>query len=154
MGIGLTRPSSAESRAQVRLVGASEAIGALEADIECAARTDAKVLITGETGVGKEVVARLIHERSARSSGPLVAVNCAGLPDSLLESELFGHGRGSFTGAYRDKLGLLEMASNGTVFLDEVGEMSVRMQVVLLRFLETGEIQRLGSDRPHMRSEE
>ena len=93
----------------------------------------------------------MIHERSARTSAALVTVNCAGLPDSLLESELFGHGRGSFTGAYRDKPGLLEMAPNGTVFLDEVGEMSVRMQVVLLRFLETGEIQRIGADRFHTR---
>jgi len=80
-----------------------------------------------------------------------VTLNCAGLPDSLLESELFGHVRGSFTGAYRDKPGLLEMAPNGTVFLDEVGEMSTRMQVVLLRFLESGEIQRVGADRSHMR---
>jgi transcriptional regulator with PAS, ATPase and Fis domain len=81
----------------------------------------------------------------------MVALNCAGLPDSLLESELFGHTRGSFTGAYRDKPGLLEMAPNGTVFLDEVGEMSTRMQVVLLRFLETGEIQRVGADRAQTR---
>src|SRR4051812_6803171 len=136
---------------EVRLVGRSEAIRAIEADIDCAARADAKVLITGETGVGKEVVARLIHHRSGRANGPLVTVNCAGLPDSLLESELFGHVRGSFTGAYRDKPGLLEMGANGTVFLDEVGEMSVRMQVVLLRFLETGEIQRIGADRSHTR---
>lgn len=133
------------------MIGRSEAIRAIEADIECAARSDAKVLITGETGVGKEVVARLIHHRSLRANGPLVTVNCAGLPDSLLESELFGHVRGSFTGAYRDKPGLLEMAPNGTVFLDEVGEMSMRMQVVLLRFLETGEIQRIGADRSHTR---
>jgi transcriptional regulator with PAS, ATPase and Fis domain len=124
---------------------------AVDTEIECAARTDAKVLVTGETGTGKEVVARLIHGRSARSSAPLVAVNCAGLPDSLLESELFGHARGAFTGAYRDKPGLLELAPNGTVFLDEVGEMSVRMQAVLLRFLETGELQRVGADRPHTR---
>src|SRR5262245_27494114 len=151
MGINNPRPSSVAPRSDVRLIGRSVAIRAIESDIECAARSDAKVLITGETGVGKEVVSRLIHERSARSSGPLVAVNCAGLPDSLLESELFGHGRGSFTGAYRDKPGLLEMAPNGTVFLDEVGEMSVRMQIVLLRFLETGEIQRIGADRPHTR---
>jgi transcriptional regulator with GAF, ATPase, and Fis domain len=122
---------------------------ALEADLERAARSDAKVLITGETGVGKEVVARLIHERSARIRAPLVALNCAGLPDSLLESELFGHVRGSFTGAYKDKPGLLESATGGTVFLDEVGEMSTRMQVVLLRFLESGEIQRVGADRAH-----
>jgi transcriptional regulator with GAF, ATPase, and Fis domain len=136
---------------EVSLVGRSEAIRAIEADVDCAARSDAKVLITGETGVGKEVVARLIHQRSARISAPLVTLNCAGLPDSLLESELFGHVRGSFTGAYRDKPGLLEMAPNGTVFLDEVGEMSMRMQVVLLRFLESGEIQRIGADRSHAR---
>ena len=136
---------------EVRLIGRSDAIRTLEADLECAARSDAKVLITGETGVGKEVVARLIHQRSARASAPLVTLNCAGLPDSLLESELFGHVRGSFTGAYRDKPGLLESAPNGTVFLDEVGEMSTRMQVVLLRFLESGEIQRIGADRSHTR---
>jgi len=136
---------------EVRLIGRSEAIRTIEADVECAARSDAKVLITGETGVGKEVVARLIHHRSARAAAPLVTLNCAGLPDSLLESELFGHVRGSFTGAYRDKPGLLEMAPNGTVFLDEVGEMSMRMQAVLLRFLESGEIQRLGADRSHTR---
>lgn len=134
-----------------RLIGRSEAIRAVEADIECAARSHAKVLITGETGVGKEVVARLIHQRSARASQQLVTVNCAGVPESLLESELFGHRRGSFTGAYRDKPGLLESAPNGTLFLDEVGEMTMRMQVVLLRFLETGEIQRIGADRPHTR---
>ncbi len=133
------------------LVGHSDAIRAVDTELDCAARTDAKVLITGETGVGKEVVARLIHTRSARAAAPLVTVNCAGLPDSLLESELFGHARGSFTGAYRDKPGLLELAPNGTVFLDEVGEMSMRMQAVLLRFLETGELQRVGADRPHAR---
>jgi transcriptional regulator with GAF, ATPase, and Fis domain len=133
------------------MIGTSEAVRNILADIDCAARSGAKVLITGETGVGKEVVARLIHHRSARAAGKLVTVNCAGLPDSLLESELFGHVRGSFTGAYRDKPGLLEMAPNGTVFLDEVGEMSARMQVVLLRFLETGEIQRIGADRSHTR---
>jgi transcriptional regulator with GAF, ATPase, and Fis domain len=142
---------SLAARPEMQLIGQSEAIHLLQADIECAARSDAKVLITGETGVGKEVVARHIHQRSARAAGPLLTVNCAGLPDSLLESELFGHVRGSFTGAYRDKPGLLEMAPNGTVFLDEVGEMSPRMQAVLLRFLETGEIQRIGADRSHTR---
>jgi two-component system response regulator HydG len=136
---------------EVRLIGRSAAIQALEAEIDSASKSDAKVLITGETGVGKEVVSRLIHHRSARASAGLVTLNCAGLPDSLLESELFGHVRGSFTGAYRDKPGLLEMAPNGTVFLDEVGEMSTRMQVVLLRFLESGEIQRVGADRSHTR---
>ena len=143
--------SLAPRHSEVRLIGRSEAIRSLEAELDSAARSDAKVLITGETGVGKEVVARLIHQRSQRSTASLVTLNCAGLPDSLLESELFGHTRGSFTGAYRDKPGLVELASNGTLFLDEVGETSMRMQVVLLRFLETGEIQRIGSDRAHTR---
>jgi transcriptional regulator with PAS, ATPase and Fis domain len=129
------------------MIGVSEATRAVLEDADCAARSDAKVLITGESGVGKEVVARLVHQRSARGSGPLVAINCAGVPDSLLESELFGHVRGSFTDAYRDKRGWLETAHRGTIFMDEVGEMSLRMQAMLLRFLETGEIQRVGSDR-------
>ncbi|HEV3062340.1 MAG TPA: sigma-54 dependent transcriptional regulator [Vicinamibacterales bacterium] len=130
-----------------RLIGASPAIRALDDDIELAARSDARVLITGETGVGKEIAAHLIHRGSARSQNTIATLNCAGLPDSLLASELFGHVRGSFTGAYRDKLGLLESAPNGTLFLDEVGDMSVRMQLALLRFLDTGELQRVGADR-------
>jgi DNA-binding NtrC family response regulator len=129
------------------LIGASTAIRSVEDDIECAARSDAKVLITGESGVGKEIVARLIHCRSTRRSGPLVPINCAGIPETLLASELFGHLRGSFTDAYRDKRGLLEEAHGGTIFLDEVGEMGLQMQAVLLRFLETGEIQPVGSDK-------
>src|SRR5215510_11805995 len=108
----------------MQLIGQSDAIKILQADIECAARSDAKVLITGETGVGKEVVARHIHQRSGRAAGPLLTVNCAGLPDSLLESELFGHVRGSFTGAYRDKPGVAAMADRGTLFLDELAEMT------------------------------
>ena len=119
----------------------------VEAEIACASRSDAKVLITGESGVGKEVVARLIHQHSQRAHSPLVTINCAGLPDSLLESELFGHTRGSFTDAYRDKRGWLEQAHGGTIFMDEVGDMSLRMQALLLRFLENGEIQRVGADR-------
>ena len=134
-----------------RFIVRSEAMRILSVEVDGAARSDAKVLITGETGVGKEVIARLIHQRSPRALSRMVTLNCAGLPDSLLESELFGHVKGSFTGAYRDKPGLLETAPDGTVFLDEVGEMSMRMQVVLLRFLETGEIQRIGSDRAHTR---
>jgi two-component system nitrogen regulation response regulator NtrX len=129
------------------LLGAGTAIRAIESEIEYAAQSDAKVLITGESGVGKEVIARLIHQRSRRARTPLVTINCAGIPDSLLESALFGHVKGSFTGAYRDRLGLLELASNGTIFLDEIGEMTLRMQALLLRFLENGEIQRVGSDR-------
>jgi transcriptional regulator with PAS, ATPase and Fis domain len=119
----------------------------LRSDVDAAARSDAKVLIVGETGVGKEIVARLIHELGRRRSREFVTINCAGLPDTLLESELFGHVRGSFTGAYRDKPGLASLANHGTLFLDELGEMSLRMQALLLRFLETGEIQRIGSDR-------
>jgi DNA-binding NtrC family response regulator len=106
---------------------------------------NAKVLITGESGVGKDVVARQIHVNSKRARGPFIAVNCAGLTETLLESELFGHVKGSFTGAYRDKRGKLAMAHGGTLFLDEVGEMSLRMQALLLRFLETGEIQSVGA---------
>jgi DNA-binding NtrC family response regulator len=131
----------------VTMVGISAAIQSVEDEIDHAARCDAKVLITGESGVGKEIVARLIHSRSARTRGPLVTINCAGIPDSLLESELFGHMKGSFTDAHRDKRGWLESAHGGTIFMDEVGEMSLRMQASLLRFLETGEIQRVGSDR-------
>lgn len=116
--------------------------------MEYAARSDAKVLITGESGVGKDLVAGLIHDRSNRRGASMVTINCAGLPDTLLESELFGHVRGSFTGAYRDKPGLLEAARGGTLFMDEIGEMSLRMQAVMLRFLETGEIQRVGAEHP------
>jgi two-component system, NtrC family, response regulator AtoC len=129
-----------------QLVGTSRAIREIEQEIENSARTDAKVLLTGESGVGKEVVAHLIHQASRRRFSPFVPINCAGVPDSLLESELFGHMRGSFTDAHKDKKGWLFQANGGTVFLDEVGEMSVRMQAVLLRFLETGEIQRVGSE--------
>jgi transcriptional regulator with PAS, ATPase and Fis domain len=130
-----------------KLVGTSSALREIEQDINAAAHSDAKVLITGESGVGKDIVARLIHERGWRQQSPFVTINCAGVPDSLLESELFGHVRGSFTGAYRDKRGWLEQARGGTIFLDEIGEMSLRMQSLLLRFLESGEIQRVGADR-------
>ena len=129
------------------LIGTSPVTRYLEAEISDAARSDAKVLLTGESGVGKEVVAKLIHQQSRRRGVKLVALNCAAVPDSLLESELFGHVRGSFTGAYRDKPGLLELANNGTIFLDEIGETSLRMQALLLRFLENGEIWRIGADR-------
>jgi DNA-binding NtrC family response regulator len=111
-----------------------------------AAQSDSKVLITGESGVGKDLIARRIHARSRRAAHAFVPVNCAGLTESLLESELFGHVKGSFTGAYRDKLGKLQTANRGTIFLDEVGEMSLRMQAILLRFLENGEIQAVGSE--------
>jgi len=119
----------------------------LREEIDAAAKSDAKVLIVGETGVGKEIVARMVHDLGRRRLNRFVTINCAGVPDSLLESELFGHVRGSFTGAYRDRVGLAFTAHNGTLFLDELGEMSLRMQALLLRFTETGEIQRVGADR-------
>jgi DNA-binding NtrC family response regulator len=132
-------------------IGVSPAAEAVRGEIAYAAGCDAKVLLTGETGVGKEVASRLIHQLSGRAHLPLIAINCAGIPESLLESELFGHVRGSFTGAHRDRIGLLEMANRGTVLLDEVGEMGPRMQGLLLRFLETGEIQRVGAERSQTR---
>jgi transcriptional regulator with PAS, ATPase and Fis domain len=130
-----------------QLIGASPAVSDLREEIDRVARTDAKVLITGESGTGKEVVARQIYAASNRAGRPFVAVNCAGMPETLLESELFGHVRGSFTGAYRDKPGKLEVADEGTIFMDEIGEMTLRMQGLLLRFLETGEIQKVGAER-------
>jgi len=133
-------------KTNVELVGRSAEIIALQHEVERVARSDAKVLITGESGVGKEIVARSIHTRSPRAGHVFAPVNCAGLPETLLESELFGHVKGSFTGAYRDKPGKMETAHLGTVFLDEVGEMTLRMQGMLLRFLETGELQKVGAD--------
>src|ERR1044071_5739388 len=129
-----------------QLVGTSPIMIDLQEEIDRIARSDAKVLITGESVAGKELVAQAVHAGSPRADKPFVAVNCAGLPETLLESELFGHVRGSFTGAYRDKLGKLELADSGTVFLDEIGETTLRMQGLLLRFLETGELQKVGAD--------
>ncbi|MGE3507884.1 MAG: sigma-54 interaction domain-containing protein [Vicinamibacterales bacterium] len=134
----------------VDLIGTSPTLLELKAEVERVAKSDAKVLITGESGVGKEIVARAIGAASLRATAPFVPVNCAGIPETLLESELFGHLKGSFTGAYRDKPGKLEMATNGTIFLDEIGEMTWRMQGLLLRFLETGEIQKVGAERVAM----
>src|SRR5689334_24936685 len=139
--VGALRP-----RTHIQLTGRSAEVTALEQEIDRVARSDAKVLITGESGVGKEIVARNIHTRGPRASHMFAPVNCAGLPETLLESELFGHVKGSFTGAYRDKPGKLETAHMGTIFLDEVGEMTLRMQGLLLRFLETGELQKVGAD--------
>jgi transcriptional regulator with GAF, ATPase, and Fis domain len=119
----------------------------LQQEILRVAQSDAKILITGESGVGKELVAMSVHAQGLRADQPFITVNCAGLPETLLESELFGHVKGSFTGAYRDKPGMLEKADGGTIFLDEIGEMSLRMQGMLLRFLETGELQKVGADR-------
>jgi transcriptional regulator with PAS, ATPase and Fis domain len=134
-----------------RIVGQSQAIRDLLAELQRLAYVDARVLITGESGVGKELVASYIHACSPRASRPFVPLNCAGVPETLLESELFGHVKGSFTGAYRDKPGKFELAHTGTLFLDEVGEMSLRMQGLLLRVLETGELQKVGTHRPSAR---
>ena len=131
-------------------IGASPAIREVLEDADAIAASDSKVLISGESGVGKEVLARLIHSRSRRRHRPMLTINCAGVPEGLLESEFFGHVRGSFTGADRDRQGFLEAADTGTVLLDEVGEMSLRMQGMLLRFLESGEIQRIGSERARL----
>jgi transcriptional regulator with PAS, ATPase and Fis domain len=130
-----------------QLIGNSPVMAELRQEIDRVARSDAKVLITGESGVGKELVARSVHARGLRAGRAFAAVNCAGIPETLLESELFGHVKGSFTGAYRDKPGQFELADRGTMFLDEIGEMTLRMQGLLLRFLETGEIQKVGADR-------
>jgi transcriptional regulator with PAS, ATPase and Fis domain len=138
-------PLHAVSPAPV-IVSASQQMADILALVERVAARDTKVLVTGESGVGKDLVAREIHMRSARATRPFIAVNCAGLTETLLESELFGHVKGSFTGAYRDKPGKLQLAHRGTLFLDEVGEMSLRMQALLLRFLENGEVQAVGAD--------
>jgi transcriptional regulator with PAS, ATPase and Fis domain len=128
-----------------KIVGQSPLLQEVREEILRVAKSEAKVLISGESGVGKELVAEALHAESGRANGPFVAVNCAGLPETLLESELFGYVKGSFTGAFRDKPGKLEVAHGGTVFLDEIGEMTLRMQGLLLRFLETGELQKVGA---------
>ncbi|HVP31583.1 MAG TPA: sigma-54 dependent transcriptional regulator [Myxococcota bacterium] len=128
-----------------QIIGASPAMNRVFSVIEKVAETDATVLLTGETGTGKDLVARAIHWHSARREGRFVAQNCGALPETLLESELFGHKRGAFTGAMQDKKGLFELADGGTIFLDEIGETSPTMQVRLLRVLQDGELRPLGS---------
>jgi anaerobic nitric oxide reductase transcription regulator len=131
------------------VLGESQAMCDFDREIDIVARSDLTVLLMGETGVGKEVLARIIHSRSLRSRQPLVHVNCAALPESLAESELFGHVRGAFTGAASDRAGKFELAEGGTLFLDEVGELPLAVQAKLLRAVQFGEIQRVGSDRAH-----
>ena len=130
-----------------RLIGASLQMRQIFRTIDGIAPTSATVLISGESGTGKELVAKAIHERSPRAGGPFISINCGAIPETLLESELFGSDRGAFTGADRDKLGRIEMASGGTLFLDEVGEMSARTQVEFLRVLQERELRRLGGSR-------
>ncbi len=130
------------------LLGVSAPMRAVFERIERVASTDASGLVTGESGTGKELVARAIHERSKRSAGPFVAVNCAAIPEALLETEFFGHEKGAFTGAIRARPGAFELAQGGTLLLDEIGAMRVDLQAKLLRVLQEREVQRLGADRP------
>jgi anaerobic nitric oxide reductase transcription regulator len=132
-----------------QILGTSPAIRQLQSSIALVAASDLCVLITGETGTGKELVAQAVHAQSGRAAQPLVSINCAALPDNLVESELFGHVRGAFTGALAERRGKFEQAQHGTLFLDEVGELSLSVQAKLLRVLQSGQLQRLGSDREH-----
>lgn len=129
------------------MVGESEEIGQIKAMIEKVAPTDARVLITGPNGTGKELVAHWLHEKSERSKGPLVEVNCAAIPSELIESELFGHVKGAFTSANKDRAGKFEAANGGTIFLDEIGDMSLSAQAKVLRALQESRVQRVGSDK-------
>lgn len=131
----------------MEFIGQSKAFLAIQSLIEKVKTTDVPVFICGESGTGKELIARAIHDRGLRKQGPFVALNCGAIPDHLLESELFGHARGSFTGALRDKAGLIEEASRGTFFLDEVGDLSLPLQAKLLRLLQEREIRRIGENR-------
>ena len=130
-----------------RMVGTSSALQKVAEDIKRAAPTNATVLIMGESGVGKELVARAIHRNSLRKDGAFVQVNCAAIPEELIESELFGHEKGSFTGATEKQIGKFELADKGTIFLDEVGDMSLRTQAKVLRVLQEGEVERIGSQK-------
>jgi two-component system, NtrC family, nitrogen regulation response regulator NtrX len=129
------------------MIGDSSPIKKIKDTIEKVAPTEARVLVTGENGVGKELVARWLHEKSARNAGPLVEVNCAAIPSELIESELFGHEKGSFTSAIKQRIGKFEQASGGTLFLDEVGDMSLSAQAKVLRALQEGKITRVGADK-------
>jgi transcriptional regulator with GAF, ATPase, and Fis domain len=136
-----------EVRGAGNLVGESPALKKVQQQIELVAPTQATVLITGESGTGKELVARAIHERSPRRERPLITVNCGAIPETLFESEFFGHARGAFTGAQRDKPGRFELASGGTLFLDEIGELPLPMQAKLLRVLQEQEVERVGETK-------
>jgi two-component system, NtrC family, nitrogen regulation response regulator NtrX len=129
------------------MIGESEGIRKIKDTIEKVAPTEARVLITGENGVGKELVARWLHEKSNRVDGPMVEVNCAAIPSELIESELFGHEKGSFTSAIKQRIGKFEQANGGTLFLDEIGDMSLSAQAKVLRALQEGKITRVGADK-------
>ena len=129
------------------MIGESEPILRIRETIEKVAPTEARILVTGENGVGKELVAKWVHEKSNRATGPLVEVNCAAIPSELIESELFGHEKGSFTSAVKQRIGKFEQAHNGTLFLDEIGDMSLSAQAKVLRALQEGRITRVGGDK-------
>ena len=129
------------------MIGGSPAIQSIKDMIEKVAATDARVLVTGPNGTGKELVAHWIHQKSERSSGPMIEVNCAAIPGELIESELFGHVKGAFTSANKDRAGKFEAANKGTIFLDEIGDMSLSAQAKVLRALQENRIQRVGSDK-------
>lgn len=147
-GVVLRRLAEEHRGDSTRLLGSGPAMQRLRADIDQVAASDLAVLITGETGVGKELVAKAIHAASPRAHEPIITLNCAALPENLVESQLFGHLRGAFTGATADHAGIFEVADGGTVFLDEVGEMPLAIQAKLLRTLQQGEIQRIGANKP------
>jgi DNA-binding NtrC family response regulator len=148
----IERQVSAEARPrrgrEVAMIGSSPAMRAVDAAIDKIARSDAPALIQGESGTGKELVARAIHERSLRARGPFVALNCAALPPGLIGSELFGHEKGAFTGAVARKIGRIEAASGGSLFLDEIGDLPIELQAHLLRFLQERSIDRIGGTGP------
>ena len=132
---------------QYEMVGNSPAIGAIKSIIDKVAPTEARVLITGPNGTGKELVAHWLHQKSNRADGPMIEVNCAAIPGELIESELFGHIKGAFTSAHKDRAGKFEAANKGTIFLDEIGDMSLSAQAKVLRALQESRIQRVGSDK-------
>jgi len=134
------------SRVQ-EMIGESAGIKKIKDTIEKVAPTEARILVTGENGVGKELVARWIHEKSNRATGPIIEVNCAAIPTELIESELFGHEKGSFTSAIKQRIGKFESANGGTLFLDEIGDMSANAQAKVLRALQEGKITRVGADK-------
>jgi DNA-binding NtrC family response regulator len=141
-------PGEATGRpGEEQIIGRSLAMTQMLRQARRIARTEAPVLIRGESGSGKELIAQLLHRSSARASGPFVAVNCAAIQPTLIQSELFGHERGAFTGAVSDKVGLFETSHRGTVFLDEIGDLPLDLQANLLRFLQEGTISRVGSTR-------